>query len=136
MERFTKLFGNAFESRNDGGSSERGHHSLNECQQDIDRLLRVKQDTYVESNTRQVDNLLPLWPVVGISRVSRRKRIKVDSAVSLDQVIAMLFGKDRQSVVEFDRCRRQRCIFDIIVLLLLPIRGVLRCDFVVHSFRV
>ena len=136
MEGFTELFGNALESRNDGGGSECGHHGLDECQQNIDTVLRVIQDTYVESDTRQVDDLLPLRPVVGISRIRRWKRIEVDSAVSFDQVVAMLFGKDRQSIVEFDRSRRQRCIFDIVVLLLLPVRGVLRCDFVIHGFRV
>lgn len=138
MEGFTELFGNALESRNDGGGSECGHHGLveHQCQQGIDRVLRSRLDAYVESDTRQVDDLFPLRPVIRISRIRRWKRIKVDSAVSLDQVVAMLFGKDRQSIVEFDRSRRQRCVFDIVVLLLLPVRGVLRCDFVVHSFRV
>lgn len=116
MKGLAELFGNAFESRNNGGGSECGHHG-------------------VESDTRQVDNLFPLRPIVRISRIRRRKRVKVDSAVSFDQVVAMLFGKNRQSIVEFDGSRRQRCVFDIVVFLL-PIRGVLRCDFVLHSFRV
>lgn len=89
----------------------------------------------MESDTRQVDNLLPLRPVVRISRIRRRKRIKVDSAMSLDQVVTVFFGKDRHAIVEFDKGRRQRCILDIIVLLLRS-RGVLRCDFVVHGLRV
>jgi hypothetical protein len=135
VKGLAELFGNAFESRNNGGGSECGHHGLNECQQVIDRVLGVRQDTHVESDTRQVDNLFPLRPIVRISRIRRRKRVKVDSAVSFDQVVAMLFGKNRQSIVEFDGSRRQRCVFDIVVFLL-PIRGVLRCDFVVHSFRV
>lgn len=91
--------------------------------------------SYMESNTRQVDNLLPLRPVVGISRIRGRKRVKVDSAMSLDQVVAMLFGKDRHAIVVFDKSRRQRCVLDIVVLLL-PSRGALRCNFVVHGLRV
>jgi hypothetical protein len=91
--------------------------------------------TYVESNTRQVDNLLPLRPVVRISRIRRRKRIKVDSAMSLDQVVAMFFGKNRHAIVVFDKSRRQRCVLDIVVLLLSR-RGALRCNFVVHGLRV
>jgi hypothetical protein len=92
---------------------------------------------YMESDTRQVDNLLPLRPVVRISRIRRWKRVKIDSAMSLDQVVAMFFGKDGQSIVQFDRCRRQRCVLDIVVLLLLlRSRGVLRCDFVVHGLQI
>lgn len=136
MKGFAELFGNALESRNYSRCSECGHHGLDKCQQDVDTVLRVIHDTYVECDTRQVDDLLPLRPVIRISRIRRWKRVKVNSAMSFDQVVAMLFGKDRQSIVEFERSRRQRCIFDIVVLLLLPIRGVLRCDFVVHSFRV
>lgn len=90
--------------------------------------------TYVESDTRQVDNLLPLRPVVRISRIRRRKRIKVDSAMSLDQIVAMFFGKNRHAIVVFDESRRQRCVLDIVVLLLSR-RGALRCNFVVHGLR-
>lgn len=46
MKGLAKLFGDAFESRNDGGGSECGHHGLNKCQfqPGIDWVLSFDKD--------------------------------------------------------------------------------------------
>ena len=68
-------------------------------------LKFVLRDTYMESDTRQVDDLLPLRPVIRISRIRGWKGVKVDGAVSLDQIVAVFFGKDWHAVVKLDKRR-------------------------------
>lgn len=83
----------------------------------------------MERDATQVDDLLPLRPVVGISGISRWKRVQVNSAMALDQVVAVFRSDVCGGLVEKARFRSS---LDVLTVLLT--RRALRGDFVIHGF--
>jgi hypothetical protein len=75
-----------------------------------------------------------LWPVVGISRIRRWKRVEIDSAMALDQVVAVLLSESGKAVVEIDGWSQSRIALEIPAMLLAG--RALRCYLVVHRFGV
>lgn len=87
--------------------------------------------TYMERDTAQVDDLFPLRPVVGISGISRWKRVQVNSAMALDQVVAVFRSDVCGGLVKKARFRSSLDVLTVLLTL-----RVLRGDFVIHGLVV